>query len=250
MYTKIAIEQGAFAGGATIVWVPGLLSDRFAWQAVADLVGDARASWFADVTAGGSITDMARSFLGAVEGPVIPVGHSMGGRIALEMARLAPERVVGLVLANTGYRPKREGEEVKRREMVDLGHESMERLADVWLPPMLDPARVTDAELVADLRAMVLRADADIHERQIRALVERPDAGAHLGEITCPVLLITGRQDGWSPIAQHREIAEAVGDAELVVIENAGHFAPVERPEDVAATIASWLEKRRGDFAC
>src|SRR5690606_34680181 len=124
--------------------------------------------------------------------------------------------------ANTGHHPRRDGEEIKRQAMIDLGHESMEKLVAEWLPPMLDPARVGDEVLTAELSAMVMRAGPDVHERQIRALIGRPDATAYLKDIGCPVLLVAARQDSWSPIAQHEEIKASVDDAELVVIENAG----------------------------
>ena len=231
----------------TLVLVPGLISDRIVWQPVADAMAGKMPVHHADLTQSSSVTDMARGLLATVSGPVIVVGHSMGGRVAMEMARIAPERVRGLVLANTGHRPKREGEEIKRQHVIDLGHKSMEMLADEWLPPMLDPARVSDKALMAELRAMVLRADADIHERQIRALLGRPDATAYLETITCPVLLVAARQDGWSPIAQHEEIAEAVADSELVIIDGAGHFAPVERPNEVTRAITDWLARRFGE---
>ncbi|MFZ2099462.1 MAG: alpha/beta hydrolase [Oricola sp.] len=232
----------------TLVLVPGLLSDHIVWAPLAEAVADRFPVHEADLTQGTSITGMAETLLGETQGPLVVVGHSMGGRIALEMARIAPDRVKGLVLSNTGHHPKREGEEVKRQQMIDLGHESMEKLADAWIPPMLDPARTGDRVLIGDLASMVLRADADIHERQIRALVGRPNASAYLKNISCPVLLVTGRQDSWSPIAQHQEIADAVGDkAELVVIENAGHFAPVERPTETTAAITKWLDRTFGD---
>lgn len=231
----------------TLVLVPGLISDRIVWQPLADAVAGHMPAHHADLTQSSSITDMARGLLAAVSGPIIVVGHSMGGRVALEMARLAPERVRGLVLANTGHGPKREGEEIKRQQVIDLGHKSMDLLADAWLPPMLDPARIADKTLMAKLRAMVLRADAPMHERQIRALLGRPNATAYLQTIACPILLITARQDSWSPIAQHEEIAAAVPDAELVVIENAGHFAPVERPTEVTRAITDWLARRFGE---
>jgi protocatechuate 4,5-dioxygenase alpha subunit len=63
-----------------------------------------------------------------------------------------------------------------------------------------------------------------------------------MANLHCPILLVAARQDGWSPIAQHSEIAEATPDSELVVVENAGHFAPVERPDDVVAAICDWLD--------
>ena len=108
------------------------------------------------------------------------------------------------------------------------------------------PDRLADTALMDALRAMVLRADADIHERQIRALIGRPDAGAYMGTIACPVLLVAARQDAWSPVVQHEEIAAAVPDAELAVIEDAGHFAPLERPDAVSAAIVDWLERKIG----
>lgn len=231
----------------TLVLIPGLVSDRIVWEPLAEAVAGKFPVHHADVTTQPSITEMAQGVLAAVDGPIIAVGHSMGGRVVMEMARIAPDRIKGLVLANTGHNAKREGEEVKRQAMVDLGHESMDKLADEWLPGMLDPARVSDEALVAELKEMVLRAGADVHERQIWALVGRPNASAYLKDITCPVLLVTARQDAWSPIAQHEEIAAAVADAELVTIENAGHFAPVERPAETAAAIMEWLTRRFGD---
>lgn len=230
-----------------LVLIPGLVSDALVWAPLAEAVPSRMHIYAADLSTGASITGMAEQFLGETSGDIIAVGHSMGGRIAMEMARLAPGRVRGLVLANTGHHPRREGEEIKRQQMIDLGHGSMEALADSWLPPMIDQARVGDAALVAKLKAMVLRADARIHERHIRALLGRPDATAYLAEITCPILLVAARQDGWSPIAQHQQIAEAAPDTELIIIENAGHFAPVERPAEVTAAIIDWLDRRFGE---
>lgn len=225
----------------TLVLVPGLLSDETVWAPVAEKVEGKFPVHRADISSGRSITGMAETLLAETEGPIIIIGHSMGGRIALEMARLAPQRVGGLVLADTGHYAKREGEEAKRQAMIDLGYEGMEKLAEKWLPPMLDPARTSDTALMGRLRAMVLRADADMHERQLRALLGRPDARRYLGDIACPVLLIVGRQDGWSPISQHEEIAASLKHAQIVIIENAGHFAPVERPQEVSSAITAWL---------
>lgn len=230
----------------TLVLIPGLVSDAIVWAPVAEAVAPSMPVRVADLSKGTSITGMAAQLLDETAGDVIATGHSMGGRIAMEMARLEPGRVRGLILANTGHHPKREGEEVKRQQMIDLGYRSMEDLADSWLPPMLDQARVGDTALVAELKAMVLRAGADVHERHIRALLGRPDATAYLADIACPILLVAARQDGWSPIAQHQQIADAAPDTELVIIENAGHFAPVERPAEVAAAITDWLDRRFG----
>ena len=170
------------------------------------------------------------------------IGHSMGARAALEMVRLAPERIERLVLLDTGTHPRREGEEASRQVLVDLAYRSgMAALADRWLPPMVDEARTGDPALMEPLRAMVLRATPEQHERQIRALLGRPDARPLLPTITCPTLVMVGRQDRWSPLAQHEEIAALIPGAELVVIENSGHMSPVEQPEAVSQALLRWL---------
>ncbi len=230
----------------TLVLIPGLVSDGIVWASLADAVAHRMPVHAADISHASSISGMAQSVLAATEGDLIVAGHSMGGRVAMEMARIAPDRVKGLVLANTGHHPKRDGEEIRRQQMIDLGHRSMEDLADEWLPPMLSPARLSDTELVAGLRAMVLRAGPDVHERQIRALIDRPNASAYMAELGCPILLVAARHDGWSPLAQHQEIADAAPDTELVIVEDAGHFAPVERPAEVTAAITGWLTRRFG----
>lgn len=234
---------------STLLLIPGLLSDDRVWAGLRARIGGARPVVAADIRRDATIPGMARRLLDEVEGPLIAVGHSLGGRVAMEMARQAPERLKGLVLANTGHHPRRPGEEAKREEMIRLGHRSMEGLAGVWLPPMVAPHRRDDDALVRSLTEMVLGFDAATHERQIRALIDRPDAAAHLPSVACPVLLVAARQDLWSPVAQHEEIAALLRNAELAVIEEAGHFAPVERPEEVAGLIADWLSRQYGDPA-
>ena len=91
------------------------------------------------------------------------------------------------------------------------------------------------------LRAMVQRATPAQHHRQIKALLDRPDARPLLPAIKCPTLVMVGRQDRWSPLAQHEEMAAAIPGAELRVIEDSGHMSPVEQPEQVTQALLSWL---------
>ncbi len=227
------------------VLIPGLLSDAAVWQALADRLGQTAS--FADVTRDDSIASMAAGLLSGIEGDLVAVGHSMGGRVAMEMARQAPDRVRGLVLVSTGHNGGTEAELPKRRARIALGHDSMEKLAEDWLPGMIAAHRQGDRDLMGVLRDMVLRHDAEIHERQIHALVGRPDAGVYLNTIRCPVLLLVGGDDRWSPPAQHREILAMVPDGELQVIEGAGHFLPLEKPEETLAAITGWLQQKDFD---
>ena len=174
---------------------------------------------------------MAARALADFDGPISVIGHSMGGRVAIEMARLQPGRVTSLVLANTGHTSMKPGEEEKRGRLVDLGRRDMRELAEVWLPPMLAPDRIADLSLVDDLTQMVIKAGPEVHERQIRALLSRPDAGKTLPAITCPVLLMTGAQDRWSPEAQHREMAAMTSDSTVEIINlSLIHISEPTRP--------------------
>jgi len=229
---------------ATLVLVPGLLSDSRVWLPLSESVGKKMPVYHAALAGYDSLAAMAKYILGEVSGPIVAVGHSMGGRVCMEMARLDPERVIGLVLADTGYHGLRDGELKKRQAVVDLGHKSMPTLVDSWLPPMVNPDRHRESDLMGNLRQMALQFDSVTHESWIRALINRPDAGSYLHAIHCPVLLMTGDRDNWSPISQHREMAELLPDSEFVVIDYAGHFAPVERPYVVCSSVIEWLGRR------
>ena len=226
----------------SIVLLPGLLCDASVFDAqVAALAPHAEVA-VADFSREDSLQNMARVALAFRDGPIVAVGHSMGARAALEMVRLAPDRIEALCLMDTGVHPKRDGEEAQRQALMDLAFaEGMGALADRWLPPMVGEARAADPAFMASLKAMVMRASPEQHERQIRALVNRPDARPLLPTIRCPTLVMVGRQDRWSPLAQHEEIAALIPNAELVVIENSGHMAPVEEPDKVSRALLGWL---------
>lgn len=225
----------------TLVLLPGLLCDAAFWTArpALEAFAPAHVVAYPDLD---SISAMAQRALDQVAGPLVVFGHSMGGRVALEIMRIAPQRVVGLALLNTGIHTRKEGEEEKRAPLIRLAYaQGMEALADVWLPPMVDARRKDDGELLAPMKAMVMRATPEQHEKQIRALLNRPDPRETLPRIACPTLALVGRQDLWSPVAQHEEIVALVPGAKLVVIEGAGHMSQMERPEESTAALVEWL---------
>ncbi|SEN53701.1 Pimeloyl-ACP methyl ester carboxylesterase [Loktanella fryxellensis] len=226
--------------GDTIVLIPGLLSDRTVWVPFVDAIG--ADGVVADLTTQDDLTDMAHDCLALSAGRMRVAGHSMGARVALEMARLAPDRIARLALLDTGVHPLAAGELPVREALVALARDhGMQALCDRWLPEMVHPGRHGDFGLMDALTAMVLRQTPESHARQIAALVNRPDARSYLGQIACPVLLMVGRQDAFSPVAQHEAMQALLPDARLVVIEEAGHFAPLERPEAVADALIPFL---------
>jgi pimeloyl-ACP methyl ester carboxylesterase len=117
----------------------------------------------------------------------------------------------------------------------------MEALARQWLPPMVHPDRLNDAPMMRALTEMVCRATPEIFERQVRALLGRPDFGPLLPTIKCPTLVACGRQDAWSPLDQHEAIAAAIPSATLAVIEDSGHMTTVEAPAAVTGFLQAWL---------
>src|SRR5690606_37576935 len=117
------------------------------------------------------------------------------GRIAFEMARVAPERVQRLAVLDTGFNGAQPHEEKSRMGLVRLAHErGMDALVRLWLPPMLLEAHRADPAIVAPLEAMVHRRSPQTFENQQRAALTRPDATPHLGAIAVPTLVLVGRQ--------------------------------------------------------
>lgn len=228
-----------------IVLLHGLLCDADTW---ADFIGPLSRLGHvmtANLSGIGSLPEAARDVLASATGPLIVVGHSMGGRVALEMARQAPARCHALVLMNTGYQGLSEGEAEKRMALVRAARsEGVQAIAKDWLDGMIAPRTRSDAALMARMRAMVLRSTPESFAGQIRALIERPDATDLLGRIACPVLFMSGTEDRWSPLDRHADMASRVPDAVLEAVEGAGHMAPFEAPEACLSAIMGWLARR------
>lgn len=223
------------------ILAPGLLCDETVWKPVLDRLDSS--TTVADFSHQDDLTAMAYDALALRTGPLNVAGHSMGARVAMEMARLAPERVEKLALLDTGIHPLRDGEIEKREEIVRFAYEKgMAALAERWLPGMVNKTNQMNEALMSTLTNMVLRKTPDLHARQIKALVGRPDAASYLSQIECPVLLIVGRQDQWSPVSQHEDMQDLLPNARLEIIEDAGHFAPVERPKKVTDLIEAFFE--------
>lgn len=231
----------------TLFLLSGLLCDESVWadvQAQLDGVAHVRPMAFAGFD---SITAMADAVLAAASAGFSVAGHSMGGRVALEIIARAPRRVERLALLNTGVHERRAGEAEQRQALVDLAYrDGMAALAARWLPPMLAPERVADKSLIDRLTRVICRQSPDSFAGQVRALLERPDAAKVLPGIACPTLLVSGRQDGWSPLSQHEEMASRIARSRVVAIEDCGHMSIVEQPAAVASALRDWWTWRPG----
>jgi pimeloyl-ACP methyl ester carboxylesterase len=232
----------------TLLLLPGLLCDADVWEPAIAELGARVVCRVPDYRNATSIGAMAERVLRDAPTRFALAGHSMGGRVALEIVRRAQERVARLALLDTGCQPRAIGaageEETRQRQrLVDLAREQgLRAMGEEWLLGMVHPDRLTDRALMDRMLAMIERQRFEDYQGQIRALLERPDATPVLGRIGCPTLIACGRQDAWSPPARHEQMAALIPGCRLDFFERCGHMAPLERPDAVAASLRRWLE--------
>jgi pimeloyl-ACP methyl ester carboxylesterase len=189
-----------------------------------------------------SIPAMARHVLDNAPERFAVAGHSMGGRVALEIIRLEPRRVAGLALLNTGVHGVRDGEPQSRARLIRIAREcGMSALAAEWLPNVLGSDMPRSAELMPQLTAMIERWTAQGYADQMNAMLHRPEVLSLLPSIAVPTLLLSGSDDISSPVSQQQSIRRKVPHATLFEIHGAGHMAPIERPDSVAVALREWL---------
>lgn len=170
-------------------------------------------------------------------------GHSMGGRVAMQILQQAPDRVYKLALLDTGIHPPTPGEKDKRQILLDLAErEGMHAVARAWAPPMVHPARQKDQAFMQIIFDMVESYSVEHFRNQVHALLTRPDAEPILKKAPRSTLVLCGREDSWSPPQQHDEIARALpGHPDAVVIEHCGHMSTMEQPLAVTQAMNEWL---------
>jgi pimeloyl-ACP methyl ester carboxylesterase len=229
---------------STLMLLPGLLCDEsvFAHQhaGLSDIC-DVQSPHFRGFD---SLEGMATHVLNLAPPTFALSGFSMGGRVAMQIMAMAPGRVERLCLFDTGAAPEPEGGAKARQPLVDMAYEQgMETLANAWLPPMLGKARRDDAAFRKPLVEMVERSTPQEHEKQIKALIERPDFFPLLPNIACPTAILCGEEDAATPPGVHADLAQRIPGAQLTVIAGSGHFLPVEQPEAFTAALRRWLLK-------
>lgn len=227
---------------APVLILPGLLCDsRMFGETLATFPGSMVVDGF--YAGCDRIEAMADHVLTRMPPRCALLGHSMGARVALEVLRKAPDRVERLALVDTGVHPVRPGEQEGRYRLRDLGRtQGMAALVAQWLPPMVGFAGLRNEGLMDSLYAMAVSAGLSAYEVQIDALLTRPPVDALLPTITCPTVVIVGRQDQWSPVAQHEAIAAAIPAARLHIVEGAGHMMPAEAPQAFNRIVREWLD--------
>lgn len=235
-----------------LILVPGLLCDDAVWDHQARNLRDLAEITIANHGSMDSFDAMADAVLKAAPTQFALAGHSMGGRVAFEVFRRAPQRISRLALMDTACTPKKAGSEgdqeaAQRYRLLEIARtEGMRAMGAEWSRQMVHPDRLSDSTLMNAILDMIERKTPDIYEAQIKALLFRPDACALLPRIKCPTLLLCGRQDAWSVLANHEQMGSLIPNNRLAVIENCGHMSTMERPEEVTAELRNWLEGKMG----
>jgi pimeloyl-ACP methyl ester carboxylesterase len=227
-----------------LVLLPGLLCDRrlFGPQLPA-LAAGGRRVLVPDPTGEDTIEALAaRVVAGAPSEPFALCGLSMGGYVAQEVVRQAPDRVARLALLDTRARADSPEEGARRRGLIELAERGEFRgVTPRLLPLLVHRERLADGPLTGLVLAMAAAVGRDAFVRQQRAIMARRDYRPLLPAIRVPTLVLCGREDAITPPEMHLELAAAIPDATLVVVPNCGHLAPLERPAAVTAQLLAWL---------
>jgi pimeloyl-ACP methyl ester carboxylesterase len=231
-----------------LMLVPGLVCDARVWEDQYRRLSPRTGIIVAEHDLSDSLAGMARRNLAAAPARFLLAGHSMGGRVALEMYRLAADRIAGLALLDTGFEPLAAGQagetEVRKRQgFLDLARGAgMRAMAESWVQEMVHPRRLADRSLIERIVTMIGGKPVAMFEAQVRALLDRPDAMDLLPGIVCPTLVLCGRDDAWSPFARHETMAGLIRGSRLVGVPECGHMSTMEQPDAVSEALADWMD--------
>lgn len=225
-----------------LVLVPGLncTADLFGPQIAA--FGDRFDISVADHASDAAIADIARRLLAAAPPRFALAGLSMGGYVALEVMRQAPQRVERLALLDT--RASADAPEDTEIRLAAIKFAETGRFDDIhgilW-PRLVHIKRLGDADLEAVVRRMAEKTGPARFIRQQRAVMARPDFQPGLAAIRCPTLVLVGEDDAITPRFMSEDMADVIAGAQLVVVPDCGHLSTLERPDAVNAALGGWL---------
>ena len=241
------LPQGLLAPAAAIrplepvVFLPGLLCDQGLWRHQVRALADISAPMVADLTLDASVEAMARRTLAAAPPRFSLVGLSMGGYVALEIMRQAPERVRRLALVDTSARNDSPERIAQRQLGIDsLRHGKFVGITRKLLGDLVHSSHLED-HVAAEMRAMALRVGGEAFLRQQEAIMNRPDSRPGLSGVSVETMIVVGEDDRVTPVEHAEEMQAAIPGAALHVIPNCGHMPALEEPELLGEMLRDWL---------
>lgn len=225
--------------------IPGFMLDRDLWRDVEPGLAAFAPIVHADTSRDTAIADMAARALASMPERFALIGFSMGGYVAREIVRQAPERVSALILIATSARADTPAQ-TRRKAMAvaQIADTEFRGLSRAGVVPSLHPDRSGDDALITRIQAMSARLGGDVFRRQSQ--LHRQGHGEGLGAIACPTLVIAARADTLRSVEESAELHAGIGGSEMVVVETTGHMIPMEAPEELLAIITPWLAKVTG----
>jgi pimeloyl-ACP methyl ester carboxylesterase len=231
-----------------LMLLPGLLNDAGLWQHQCEALAPLADVRVADLTRADTMQGLAASVLQqAPAGPFALAGLSMGGYVAFEImrqliAREAAQRVIALALLDTSARPDTPEASDNRRQAIEQAQRDFSHIAPALMQRQLHPSHLQRPDIVEAIKKMSERVGRDAYIRQQRAIMGRADSRPILKKISCPTLMLCGREDRITPVELHEEMAHAMPAAHLSVIEQSGHLSALEQPQAVSEAMQAWLE--------
>ena len=225
-----------------LVLLPGLLCDAALWRHQTAHLGDQCTVQVADLTLDNAMAAMAERVLAQAPARFALAGLSMGGYVAQEIMRMAPERVERLALVDTNARADSEAQRASRSDLIklaDIG--KFKGVTPRLLPNLIHPSRMDDPSVAGVVLEMAERVGQQAFKRQQEAILNRKDGRGDLEAIRVPTLILAGRQDALCPPKVQNEMLDRLPNARLILVEDCGHLAPLERPEATTAVFRYWL---------
>ncbi|NUP28224.1 MAG: alpha/beta fold hydrolase [Nocardia sp.] len=227
------------SGDIPVVFVPGMLCDAQLWAQVRP--GPGFRVVHSDLDAP-SLSGMADQVLGAVDGPFVLAGLSLGAIAGFEVLRRAPERVLGFCAISTNPHPPTA---TQYRSWHDMAFRTTRGEFGTVVREVIAPTMFADRagtpELVERFVAMALRVGPDRFLGQLRTQADRFDSVPSLGAVRCPALVVSADDDALCPREYHRAIAGAIEGSRFETIAGAGHLCTWEVPQRISELLSDWL---------
>lgn len=224
-----------------VIMIPGLGSDAAVWQPTIDELGPDVQCRVGDTLSDDSLPAIAARILGNAPARFALAGVSMGGMVALEIMRAAPDRVSRLLLCDTNARADTDEQTTRRRttNAAMLATDDLTALAGPGIAYMVHPD--TDKDVRDALTQMTLRVGATAYVRQNKAVIARHDLRSVLTTISVPTMVVVGANDLMTPLIMSQEINDAIHGSTLRIIPDCGHLPPIEKPRALAELMREWF---------
>jgi len=227
----------------TLVLLPGMMCDRRLFAPQIDTLKNDYQIIIPDIPNASSMSDMAKQILAKLPESFALAGLSMGGILAMEIVRQAPQKVAKLALLDTNPRSELLDVQTNRDRQISLVRAG--GLMDVMSQEMIPRYLSTTSDPINDLcQEMAKSLGNEAFINQSRALQSRLDQCDTLASFTAPSLVLMGKHDELCPLDRHLLMAKLLVNSQLCIIDNAGHLPCLEQPEQTNAALKQWLEQQ------